>query len=51
MIRWQSPRRMSQPVRPAKPATAKREEARRSAAAKSGMQSDRRRGWHRGARR
>lgn len=49
--KWQSPRRLSQPVAKAKPVTATSEKLRRDKAAKSGMQSDRRRGWHRGARR
>lgn len=49
--RWQSPRRLVQPVAKAAVPTKASEAARRSSASKSGMQSDRRRGWHRGARR
>lgn len=49
--KYQSPRRLGGLTAKAKPATPKREEALRNAMAKSAMQSDRRRGWHRGARR
>jgi hypothetical protein len=51
MTRHLSPRRLSRPVAKAKAVTKFTESTRRNDLRQSGMQADRRRGWHRGARR
>lgn len=49
--KWQSPRRLSQAVAKARPVTREAEAAKRKLAGTSHRMADRRRGWHRGARR
>ena len=49
--KWQSPRRLSQPVAKVSPVTRTIEDAKRKQAGTSHRMADRRRGWHRGARR
>ncbi len=51
MTRWQSPRRLSQPVAKAPVVKRETEAAKRKLAGTSHRMADRRRGWHRGARR
>lgn len=46
--KWQSPRRLSQPVAKARPVTAVTEKLRRDKAGTSHRMADRRRGWKRG---
>lgn len=50
-VKFTPPRHMSQPVAKAKPAKREIESARRKQAGASHRMADRRRGWHRGARR
>lgn len=49
--KWQSPRRLYRPVANPRPLTREGEESKRVRAGTSHRMADRRRGWHRGARR